>query len=269
MGTRRTHTRLLAVCAALGLSALTLMLTTATASAATAPTKPSLQKDNDANRDGVFTDTENVPKGATYPFAVTYRLTIAAGTFSSHLLNGISDDLTMTLISSAKSPSCASLIGTTIPAGSTTTCYYDILVAGPTPVPLVNTATIHWDSGLDTASNTSTVDFPALSLEKSSTTSLVTAVGQVVPYSYVVRNTGSVTVSGIAVSDDNTDGAPSCPQASLVPAASMTCTAQHTVVPGEISAGSVNNTATASSSEAADVSAKLSIPTVAPTKPSV
>jgi hypothetical protein len=76
----------------------------------------------------------------------------------------------------------------------------------------VNTATIVWDNaGLDTASNTSTVSFPLLSLQKSSTTSLVSAPGQVVPYSYLITNTGSVTVTGISLADNNLDAAPSCP----------------------------------------------------------
>jgi hypothetical protein len=125
----------------------------------------------------------------------------------------------------------------------------------------VNTATITWDSGgNDTTSNTSTVNFPSLSLDKSSSTTLVTTAGQVVPYSYLVKNTGTSAVSGIALSDNNTDAAPSCPQATLAVGASMTCTAQHTVTPIELVAGSVNNIATATSNEAADVMDSLSIP---------
>jgi hypothetical protein len=220
---------------------------------------PSVTKDNDANHDGTYSDTENVPKNVTYPWVVTYRLTIDAGSFS-HKIVAISDDLTSNLTSSA-SPSCASLINTTISAGTSVQCYYDVSLAGAGVAPVVNTATIVWDSGGgDTSSNTSTVNFPSLSLQKSSTTTLVVAPGQVVPYSYVVTNTGTVAVTGISLSDNNVDGAPSCPASSLAIAASMTCTAQHTATVADLAAGSVSNTATASSNEAADVKASLTIP---------
>ena len=125
----------------------------------------------------------------------------------------------------------------------------------------MNTATITWDSGGgDTTSASSTVNFPSLSLHKSSTTTLVSALGQVVPYSYLVTNTGTVAVTGIALSDTNTDASPVCPQTSLSVGASMLCTSPHTVVQSELDAGSVNNTATATSNEAADVQDSLSIP---------
>jgi len=226
-----------------------------------APTKPSVVKDNDANHDGVFSDTETVAKSAAYPLTVTYRLTIKSGTFS-HTIASIVDDKTASL-ASATSPSCASLVGTTLAPTSTVVCYYDVTLTGPGSAALVNTVTFTWDAGgNDTATDTSTVNFASLSLQKSSTTTQVTAPGQVVPYSYVVTNTGTVTVSGIAVADNNTNAAPSCPQTSLAPGGSMTCTAQHTVTAAELVAGSVKNTATASSSQAPDATAKLSIPTV-------
>ena len=93
-----------------------------------------------------------------------------------------------------------------------------------------------------------------------STTTLVVAPGQVVPYSYLITNTGTVTVTGISLADNNVDATPSCPASSLAVAASMTCTAQHTATVAELAAGSVKNTATASSNEAADVMDSLTIP---------
>jgi uncharacterized repeat protein (TIGR01451 family) len=131
---------------------------------------------------------------------------------------------------------------------------------GPGSTPLVNTATLTFGPGADVRSDTSTVNFPSLSVKKSSTTTLVTAAGQVVPYSYLVTNTGTVALTGISVSDNNTDAAPVCPQTTLAVSASMTCTAQHTVTSGELAAGSVNNTATASSNEAPNGTSSLSIP---------
>src|SRR4029079_9391528 len=43
---------------------------------------------------------------------------------------------------------------------------------------------------------------PAITIDKASTTTLVTTVGQVVPYTYLVTNTGNVTLTGITVTDD-------------------------------------------------------------------
>ena len=48
--------------------------------AAAASLKPTITKDVDANNDAVFSNTENVPKTVTYPWTVTYRLTIFGGT---------------------------------------------------------------------------------------------------------------------------------------------------------------------------------------------
>jgi hypothetical protein len=225
-------------------------------------TRPSVVKYNDANHDGVFSDTENAPKDVTYPLVVTYRLTIDAGTFGSHTITSIADDMTSTLLSQSYSPSCAALVGTTIDAGKSKVCYYDVSLSGAGTAPLLNTATIRWDRNgpFDTASNTSTVNFPAVSLHKSSSTTLVSSLSQLVPYTYVVTNTGTVAVTGIAVADDNTDGAPSCPQSSLAPGSSMSCTAGHTVSQSELDAGSVDNTAVVTSNEAADRMDTLHIP---------
>jgi hypothetical protein len=195
---------------------------------------------------------------------VTYRLTLDAGTFGSHKVAAISDNMTSTLTSTLLSPSCAALVGTTIAVGTSQSCYYDVTLTQASAATLTNTATITWDNGGgDTKSDTSSVNFPSLSLDKTSTTTLVRAAGQVVPYSYLVTNTGTVTVTGISLSDNNTDAAPSCPGTSLAPAASMTCTAQHTATQAELNAGSVKNIATASSNEAADATDNVSIPAAA------
>ena len=75
----------------------------------------------------------------------------------------------------------------------------------------------------------------ALTIDKTSTTTLVTAAGQVVDYSYLVTNTGNVTLTGVTVTDVTVD-APgvSCPTDTLTvapdPGSSMTCTALRTVM---------------------------------------
>ena len=256
----RRRPRLLATLLVLGSMAIGLMLMPAGAFATTnSGTGSDVAVENDANHDGVFGDSEIVPKNATYPWTVTYRLTLSSPNGTTPIKT-LSDDLTSPLVSSFYSPSCASLIGSVVTAAANVTCYYDATLTQAGSASRVNTATFSWGLGLDVAWDTSTVNFASLALDKTSTTTLVTALGQIVPYSYAVTNTGTVTVTGIAVSDNNVDATPTCPQSSLSPGASMTCTAQHTVTQGELNSGHVNNTAVASSVEAADVTDSLSIP---------
>lgn len=223
-------------------------------------TRPSLTKLNDANHDGTFSAVENVPRNVTYPWTVTYQLTLYAGS-SSHRVDSISDSSTSAI------GTCQALVGTTIPAGGSASCTYSVTLSGARSQPLVNTAAWTYDLNRrhgDIARGSSTVNFPAISLTKSSTTTLITSVGQVVQYAYVISNTGTSALTGIALSDDNTDLAPSCPSTSLAVGASMTCTARHTVTARELAAGGeLVNVATVTSNEAPDQEAKLSIPIAA------
>jgi hypothetical protein len=101
----------------------------------------------------------------------------------------------------------------------------------------------------------------AMTLDKSSTTTVVTAPGQVVPYSYVITNTGSVDLTGISLTDSNTDTPPTCPGTTLAVGGSMTCAGQHTVLPSEFfESDTIHNDAVATSSEAPDAEDSLDIP---------
>ena len=127
-----------------------------------AATKPTITKLVDADNNGTFNNSETVPATATYPWTVTYRLTIDAGTYS-HLIKTVSDPMAGALTSATNSPSCSSLAGTTITAGSSTVCYYDVTFPQASSAALVNTVTIGWDSsGQDTTSASATVNFPQL-----------------------------------------------------------------------------------------------------------
>jgi uncharacterized repeat protein (TIGR01451 family) len=93
---------------------------------------------------------------------------------------------------------------------------------------------------------------PTLSVAKSSSTTSIAAAGQVVPYSFLVTNTGNVTLTTVSVTDALS--APSaqsglssivCPATTLAPAASMTCTASYQVTQADLDNGSVTDTATA------------------------
>lgn len=90
-----------------------------------------------------------------------------------------------------------------------------------------------------------------LTLDKSSSTATYAAVGDVLSYTYLVTNSGTVTVtSPISVTDDRivapaTVSCPALPAGGLAPGASLTCTASYTVTQLDLNLGSVTNTATA------------------------
>jgi uncharacterized repeat protein (TIGR01451 family) len=112
---------------------------------------------------------------------------------------------------------------------------------------------------------------PSLAVDKTSTTTLITAVGQVVPYSYVVTNTGNVTLTGVTLADDKVPAAnitcnPAQP-ATLAPNGTMTCTGSHTVTQAEFDAGgNLTNIATADSDQTGPTTDTVSIPFQPPVK---
>jgi uncharacterized repeat protein (TIGR01451 family) len=76
-------------------------------------------------------------------------------------------------------------------------------------------------------------------------------VGQVVTYSFVVTNTGNVTITNPTIDDSKFSGTGqlspiTCPaeSATMVPAAVVTCTATYTLTQADVDAGKVTNTAT-------------------------
>lgn len=139
-------------------------------------TKPSLVKENDANHDGVFSTSENVASGATYPYVVTYRVTIDPGTAGSHCIATFTDSLVPSLsgLVSANKPAggvdCKDMVEALIVAPNTYTCYYDVTFTSTDAAQgsMGNTATITLDLnrlGNNTTSNNSVVYFEALGAE--------------------------------------------------------------------------------------------------------
>ena len=90
--------------------------------------------------------------------------------------------------------------------------------------------------------------FSPLLLSMSTTSTGYSAAGQTIPYSYLVTNPGSLTMTGVAVTDDLVPTV-SCPSGTLAPGAFETCTGAYTVTQGDVDAGSVTNTATATASD--------------------
>ena len=93
----------------------------------------------------------------------------------------------------------------------------------------------------------SAVPGPAITVVKSATPSSFAAAGTTIHYSFLVTNTGNVTLSSVQVTDTDLPGlsAITCPDASLAPAGSQTCTATYDTTQADVDAGSVTNTATA------------------------
>ena len=95
------------------------------------------------------------------------------------------------------------------------------------------------------------VQSPALTIVKTATPTTYSAVDDVINYSYLVTNTGNVTISGpISVADNNVDAAATCPAGDLAASGgTTTCTAQHTITQADLDAGSVTNVASASGTD--------------------
>ncbi|WP_314140007.1 hypothetical protein [uncultured Plantibacter sp.] len=100
-----------------------------------------------------------------------------------------------------------------------------------------------------------TVEFPAapaITVAKSATPTTVANAGEDVTYSFLVTNTGNVTLADVSVVEGGFTGTGElsqvvCPPAagSLAPAATITCEATYTVTQADVDAGSVTNSATA------------------------
>jgi uncharacterized repeat protein (TIGR01451 family) len=91
------------------------------------------------------------------------------------------------------------------------------------------------------------VQTPGLTIVKSASPATYSTVGAVIIYSYLVTNSGNVTLSGPFTVSDNKTTNESCPAtATLAPGASITCTSSYTITQADLNAGSVTNIASAS-----------------------
>ncbi|WLQ39643.1 hypothetical protein P8A22_06280 [Streptomyces laculatispora] len=68
--------------------------------------------------------------------------------------------------------------------------------------------------------------------------------GSQVPYDFVVTNSGTTNITGLAVTDPKV-GPVSCPRTTLASGQTVTCTATYTVTAADVTHGSIDNTATA------------------------
>ena len=83
--------------------------------------------------------------------------------------------------------------------------------------------------------------------------------GDVIHYSYVIKNTGNVTLSGpFTVNDDKVTVI--CPAGNLAPGASLTCPASYTIKQSDLDAGAVTNHATATNGKVTSNQDQLTVP---------
>ena len=127
----------------------------------------------------------------------------------------------------------------------------------------VNTACV--DDGADGAveacatEDVPSVKTPHLTITKVATEENYDAVGDVINYTIVATNDGNTTLTSVTVSDPKVTGLTCTPTngSPLVPGASMTCTATHTIVQADIDDGHYANTACVD--DGADGAAKLAL----------
>jgi thermitase len=134
-----------------------------------------------------------------------------------------------------------SLATTTLAPGAstTTTATYTVTQADiDAGADIVNTATVTTDQGV-TDSDSATVAVvqePDVNIVTTADRASVSQAGDVISYTYTVTNTGQVTLTGIAVTD-NKLGDISLATTTLAPGASTTATATYTVTQADIDTG--------------------------------
>ncbi|WP_285873070.1 DUF7507 domain-containing protein [Agromyces mediolanus] len=134
--------------------------------------------------------------------------------------------------------------------GESVEIVYDVVVTGTEPVVNTVTVTDRGDASNNAAEATIAPAAPSLALTKTADTERATTVGQKVVYSFKVTNTGNIELRDIAITEGTFSGkgtapVPSCPTTPVEPGASITCTADYTVVAADLSGAALTNTATA------------------------
>jgi outer membrane autotransporter protein len=162
--------------------------------------------------------------------------------------------------------------GTVVCTGSYTTTAADVQAGSVT-----NNATFSGDAcndGCDvTARASATITFvaqPSWTLSKTASPTTYAAAGQAIGYSYLLTNTGNVTITSINLNDNKVSPI-SCPATFLPAGSSMTCTGSYTTTAADVSNGSVTNIAAATGTPAKGdlppATATATIRSVAPPPP--
>ncbi len=145
---------------------------------------------------------------------------------------------------------------TTLAPTESTTCTatYTLTQADVDAGVVDNTATVTGTdpNGTDVdATDTASVPItaaPAVTLDKQAGTPSGNSAGDTIDYSFVVTNTGNVTLDPVSV-DDPTVGPVTCDVTVLAPTAVATCTATYALTQADVDAGHIANTATATGTD--------------------
>jgi len=151
-----------------------------------------------------------------------------------------------TLSSTTATTNAAGVASVTATANGTTGTYQITATVAGIATPITFTLT-----------NTGT---PGLQLTVTGAPSLISAPGQTVTFSYVVRNTGNVAVSGAAVADRKVTGI-TCPATTLAVNASMTCTGTYVSTAADILNRGIVSVAQATGTSVAGAAASASVTT--------
>ena len=168
----------------------------------------------------------------------------------------------LTAVGVNDSKATVSCPSSTLASGASETCTatYTVTQADVDSGSVVNTATATGTppsgaSAITSAPSTATKALDqtaALTLTKSGASADTNGdgkldVGDKITYSYLVKNTGSVTLNPVSINDTHSGlSAITCPTTSLAALATTTCTATYPITQADLDAGVANNTATAS-----------------------
>ncbi len=138
-----------------------------------------------------------------------------------------------------------------IASGGTCTVSVDVTAAGGTHVNTSGAVNSTNGGTGNTASDTLTANGGGLSLVKSTTSAGYQSAGDTINYSYLLTNTGTITLySPYTVTDNKTTVTCPLTPVSLAPLDTVTCTATYTVQAADVTNKSVTNTATATAQDA-------------------
>ena len=190
----------------------------------------------------------------TYTFAVTNTGNVTVGNLA------VSDVMASPALDAGVSAIGCAAVSLAPGASTTCTATYVVSLADANNGSVANTATAgglgpHGQSVVSPPSSAvvTVKQSPSISLVKSASVSSFSAAGQTVTYSFLVTNTGNVTLESVTVNDSLTAPATganlsaiSCPLTSLDPGGSTTCTASYVTTQADVDNGSLGNSATVS-----------------------
>lgn len=152
---------------------------------------------------------------------------------------------------------CSPSLPASLAVGEAASCVVGPLqvLSAPAPNPFVNIARADTDTYAPGSEGTSSARYgtKALSLDKSADRSVYSAVNETITYSYLVTNNGGYPLQGpVTVTDDKVSV--NCPPLATIgdndnyldPGESLTCSSTYTILAGDMTNGSVTNTASAS-----------------------